>query len=142
MAAHVGAKGRLRICCADFALAGILSTTPASSNPLDDLFSIAPRARAPTFPAQPECLARPGNSTPTASIGSIESDGRRECWFLAEGIATVKKPARSRVAKDPVANLDEDAIARGKRSPVVDARAELLRPRPAERSQPPVLNSK
>ena len=123
-------SGYLRFCFAGFALAGILSTTPASSDPLDDLFNIAPRARAPTYPARAECLARPGDSVPDGQHWVYRVDGRRKCWFLAEGIATVKKPVRSRIAKDPVASR--------KRSPVVDARAELLRPRPAEQSQPPV----
>ncbi|MET4721642.1 hypothetical protein ABIF63_005748 [Bradyrhizobium japonicum] len=123
-------SGYLRFCFTGFALAGILSTMPASSAPLDDLLNITPRARAPTYPAQAECLARPGNSAPDGQHWVYRVDGRRKCWFLAEGTATVKKPVRSRLAKDPVAS--------GKRSPVVDARAELLRPRPAEQSQPPV----
>ncbi|UQD68817.1 hypothetical protein JEY40_22495 [Bradyrhizobium japonicum] len=122
-------SGYLRFCFTGFALAGILSTIPASSAPLDDLLNITPRARAPTYPAQAECLARPGNSAPDGQHWVYRVDGRRKCWFLAEGIATVKKPVRSRIAKDPVAS---------KRSPVVDARAELLPSRPAGQSQPPV----
>jgi len=55
-----------------------------------------------------------------------------------EGVATVKKPVRSRATKDPVARVDENETARRRRSAVVDARAELLRSAPAEPPQPSV----
>ncbi|MGY3364434.1 hypothetical protein ACVWZL_001559 [Bradyrhizobium sp. GM2.4] len=66
-------------------------------------------------------------------------DGRRKCWFLAEGIATVKKPIRARMAKDRSASLDENGT---RWSAVVDARAEVLRSAPPEQSQPPVPEMK
>ncbi|WP_158670065.1 hypothetical protein [Bradyrhizobium guangdongense] len=129
-------SGYLRFCFAGWVL--VLSGTPALSNPLAELFNITPREPARTSPAQADCLGRPGNSTPNGQHWVYRMDGHRRCWFLAEGVATVKKPVRSRATKDPVARVDENETARRRRSAVVDARAELLRSAPAEPPQPSV----
>ncbi|UQR62302.1 hypothetical protein LRP30_36940 [Bradyrhizobium sp. C-145] len=131
-------SGHLRFYLVSLVLVGVLSGTPAFSNPFAELFNITPREPAPTSSAQAECLWRPGNSTPDGQHWVYRMDGHRKCWFLAEGITTVKKPVRRRAAKDHVASLDENETVRRSRSAVVDARAELLRSAPAERSQPPL----
>ncbi|SDJ84471.1 hypothetical protein SAMN05216338_10693 [Bradyrhizobium sp. Rc2d] len=130
-------SGHLRFYFASLVLVGVLSGTPAFSNPFAELFNITPREPAPTSPAQPECLGRPGNSPPDGQHWVYRMDGHRKCWFLAEGLATVKKPIRRRAAKDQVASLDDETVRRS-RSAVVDARPELLRSAPAEGSQPPL----
>ncbi|WP_245266497.1 hypothetical protein [Bradyrhizobium sp. WSM1743] len=54
---------------------------------------------------------------------------------MAEGIAPVRKPVHGRVANRAV-RPDENAAARQSRSPVIDARAELLGASPAEEASP------
>ncbi|UQR60288.1 hypothetical protein LRP30_25100 [Bradyrhizobium sp. C-145] len=129
-------SGHLRYYLVSLGLVGVLSGTPAFSNPFAELFNITPREPAPISPAQSECLGRPGNSTPDGQHWVYRMDGHRKCWFLGEGLATVKKPIRRRAAKDHVASLDENGTVRRSRSAVVEARAELLRSAPAEGSQP------
>lgn len=124
-------SGYLRLCFAGCALA-ILSTTPASSNALTDFFNSARGEPAATASTQEDCLPRPGNSAGDGQHWVYRIDGHRKCWFLAEGTATVKKPVRRRVAKDPVARPEENETARRGSSPVVDARAELLRSKRVE----------
>jgi hypothetical protein len=64
-------------------------------------------------------------------------DGRRKCWFLtAAGIATVRKPVRHHAAEHRVAPPAENETVRLKQEAVANARAELLRSPPAEKSQP------
>jgi len=112
-------SGYLRFCFAGLVFVGTLSSAPASSNPLADIFNTAAPQPAVTSPPQAECLGRPG-------------------WFLTEGTAKVKKTVRRRVAKDSTASLDENGAVRPRQSGVVDARAELLRSAPAEPSHPEV----
>ncbi|WP_271554332.1 hypothetical protein [Bradyrhizobium sp. CCBAU 45394] len=119
-------SGYLRLCFAGFALVAILSATPASSDPLTDFFNSARSEPAATSSAQADCLPRPGDSTGEGQHWVYRMDGHRKCWFLAEGIPTVKKPVR---------RPDENKNARRGLSAVGDARAELLRPARAERSQ-------
>lgn len=128
-------SGYLRIYSASLVLIGGLSTTPAFSNTFTDFFSIAPREPAATAPAQPECLARPGNAPGAGQRWMYRLDGHRRCWFLAEGAATVRKPIPSRPA-NRAARPDENETARQRRSPVIDARAELSRSAPAEGAPP------
>lgn len=146
MGAHVGAKARpggaqhrefsmsrhLRFYFASFVLFGALSTAPASSNPLADFFNTATPQPAVTSPPQAECLPRPGTSIPDGQHWVYRKDGHRKCWFLAEGIATVKKQVNRRVAKDHAIGPDENDAARQKRGALIDARAELLRSAPAD----------
>ncbi|RXG83840.1 hypothetical protein [Bradyrhizobium zhanjiangense] len=131
-------SGYLRFCFAGLVFVGTLSSAPASSNPLADIFNTAAPQPAVTSPPQAECLGRPGNSTPDGQHWVYRMDGHRKCWFLTEGTAKVKKTVRRRVAKDSTASLDENGAARPRQSGVVDARAELLRSAPAEPSHPEV----
>jgi hypothetical protein len=81
-------------------------------------------------------LPRPGTSTAEGQRWVYRTEGRRKCWFqAAEGTATVKQ-VRHRVAKPRVATAEENEAARTKQKAVMDARAELLRSAPAEKSQP------
>lgn len=128
-------SGHLRFYFASLLLVGGLSTAPACSNPFTDLFNIAPREPAATSSAQPECLPRPGNSPGPGQHWVYRRDGHRKCWFLAEGIATVRKPAHGRVA-NRAASADENEAARQRRSPLIDARAELLSSSPTKGAPP------
>lgn len=130
-------SGYLRMSFVSLALIETLSTGPASSNPLADIFNTAAPQPTVTSPPQAECLGRPGNSTPDSLHWVYRMDGHHKCWFLTEGVAKVKKTVRRRVAKANTASLDENEAARPRQSGVVDARAELLRSAPAEPSQPP-----
>lgn len=130
-------SGYLRMCFVSLVLVEALSTGPASSNPLADIFNTAASQPTVTSPPQAECLGRPGNSTPDSQHWVYRMDGHHKCWFLTEGAAKVKKTVRRRVAKDNTASLDENGTTRPRQSGVVDARAELLRSAPAEPSQPP-----
>ncbi|MGY3038071.1 hypothetical protein ACVIIV_007241 [Bradyrhizobium sp. USDA 4354] len=128
-------SGHLRCYFASLVLAGGLTAAPAFANPFTDLFNVAPRESAAPSSAQPECLPRPGNSPGPGQRWVYRRDGHRKCWFLAEGIAPVRKPVHGRVANRAV-RPDENAAARQSRSPVIDARAELLGASPAEEASP------
>lgn len=130
-------SGYLRMCFVSLILVEAVSTGPASSNPLGDIFNTAAPEPTATSPPQAECLGRPGNSTPDSQHWVYRMDGHHKCWFLTEGVAKVKKTVRRPVAKDNTASLDENGTTRPRQSGVVDARAELLRTAPAEPSQPP-----
>lgn len=134
-------SGYLRMCFISLVLVETLSTDPASSNPLADIFNTAAPQPTVTSPPQAECLGRPGNSTPDSLHWVYRMDGHHKCWFLTESVK-VKKTVRRRVAKDNTASLDENGTTRPRQSGVVDARAELLRSAPAEPSQPPHLQVK
>ncbi len=128
-------SGHLRFYFASLVLVGGLSTAPACSNPFTDLFNIAPRRPAATSSVQPECLPRPGNSPGPSQHWVYRRDGHRKCWFLAEGIVTVRKPVPGRVP-NRAASSDKNEASRQARSPVIDARAELLGSSPAEGAPP------
>lgn len=137
-------SGHLRFCFASLVLAGALSAAPASSNPSTDLFNTAPsREPAATSSAQPECLLRPGDSSGPGQRWMYRRDGHRRCWFLAEGIAVVRKSVRHRAAKGG-SSPDRNEAGRQRQSPVIDARAEFPRSAPAERASatPPALELK
>ncbi|MCK1688108.1 hypothetical protein [Bradyrhizobium sp. 145] len=125
----------LRFYFAGLVLVGGLSATPACSDPFTDLFNIAPREPTATSSAQAECLPRPGSSPAAGQHWLYRRDGHRKCWFLAEGIATVRKPAHGRVANRG-ARSDENEVAPQRASRVIDARAELPSSSPAEGAQP------
>lgn len=132
-------SGHLRLFVATFILLASLPTS-ASSNPLADLFNVSPPQQAPEpVPAEQEsqCLPRPGASTADGQRWVYRSEGRRKCWFqTAAGTATVKQVRDRRAAKARVAAAEENEVAQRKRKAVMDARAEMLRPVPAETSQP------
>jgi len=130
-------SGHLRFCFAAFVLLAALPTSPASSNPFADFFSVAPAQAAAPAAAEEECLLRPGKSTAAGQRWVYRLDGHRKCWFqTAQGIATVKKQVRQGATIPPVAVSGENEAAPRKQKAVVDARAELLRAAPAEASQP------
>ena len=131
-------SGYLRLCFVSFVLVEALSTAPASSNPLADLFNTTAPAPAVTSPPQAECVGRPGNSTPDGQHWVYRVDGHRKCWFLTEGIAKVKKAIRRRVTKDSIASLDESGTARPRQNGILEARAELLRSMPVAQTHPEV----
>lgn len=134
-------SGHVRSSFPYLVLVGSLLAAPACANPFADLFNIAPREPAATSSAQPECMPRPGNSPGVGQRWVYRRDGHRKCWFLAEGIATVRKPVHGRVT-NRAASLDDEAARRG-RSPMIDARAELPSSSPAERAPtPPVREVK
>lgn len=128
-------SGHLRRCFASLVLLGGLAATPALSNPFTDLFNPAPGEPAASASAQPECLAQPGNPPGAGQRWVYRRDGHRKCWFLAEGIAAVRKPVHGHVAnRAPRSNANQVAQSR---SPVSDARAELLISATAGEAQPP-----
>lgn len=128
-------SGHLRCYFASLALLGGLAATPALSNPFTDLFNPAPGEPAASASAQPECLAQPGNPPGAGQRWVYRRDGHRKCWFLAEGIAAVRKPVHGRIAnRVPRSNANQVAQSR---SPVSDARAELLSSATTGEAQPP-----
>jgi len=130
-------SGHLRFCFAAVVLLAALPTSPASSNPIADLFNAAPAQATAPAAAEEECLPRPGKSTTAGQRWVYRLDGQRKCWFqTAQGIATVKKQVRLSAAKPPVAVPEENEAAPRKQKAIVEARAELLRSAPAEASQP------
>ncbi|PJG55747.1 hypothetical protein CVM73_08905 [Bradyrhizobium forestalis] len=128
-------SGHLRCYFASLVLLGGLAATPAFSNPFTDLFNPAPREPAASSSAQPECLAQPGNLPGAGQRWVYRRDGHRKCWFLAEGVATVRKPVHSRIAHRTV-RPDENQTMRQRRSPVSDARAELPSSATASEARP------
>jgi len=129
-------SGYLRFCFAGLVSVGTLSSAPASSNPLADIFNTASPQPAVTSPPQAECQGSPGNSTPDGQHWVYRMDGHRKCWFLTDGTAKVKKTVRRRGAQDRPPNLAENGAAEPRHSAVVDAHAEMLRSAPAEPSRP------
>jgi hypothetical protein len=126
----------LRSCFAAFLLAG-LSISPASSNPLADLFSASSRetpAPAPA-PAQEECLRQPGKLAADGQRWVYHSDGHRKCWFQT-AVGAFIRPVQHYVVKQHVASRERREAALPKRKADVDARAEVLRSSLDEMSQP------
>ena len=116
-------------------LLGGLAATPALSAPLTYLFHPAPREPAASSSARPECLAQPGNLPRPGLRWVYRRDGPRKCWFLAEGIATARKPSQSRISYRTVSS-DENGTVRQRRTPVSDAHAELPSSAKAGEAQP------
>ncbi|WP_439394659.1 hypothetical protein ACRQ5Q_36210 [Bradyrhizobium sp. PMVTL-01] len=129
-------SGHLRLCQASLVLVGVLAAQPAFSDPFADLFIGPAREPAATAPAQAECLSRPGNSAGADQHWVYRRDQGRKCWFLAEHVTTVKKPAHGRVAHRRADPDENETAPRRRRISVVDARAELERSTPAEGVQP------
>jgi hypothetical protein len=124
-------SGHWRYCVAAFLLFGGLSTSPASSNPLTDLFNFAPKEAAAPTAAQENCVLQPGKSTAPGQHWVYRRDGHRKCWFQADQ-ATVsgKKQIRHQAAKRPAIAPEEEEVALGKTT-VLDAQAQLLSAAPA-----------
>ena len=130
-------SGYLRFCIAGLLSVGALSSGPASSNPLTDIFNTAAPQPAVSAPPQPECQRSPGNSVPVGQHWVYRMDGHRKCWFLTEGTAKVKKTVRQRWPQDRPPSLAETRASQPRQSAIVDAHAQILRSGPAEPSQPP-----
>jgi hypothetical protein len=133
----VAMSGNLRSCFAAFLVAG-LSISPASSNPLADLFSAGPKQATAPAPAQEECLLQPGKLATDGQHWVYRSEGHRKCWFqTAEGaVAAIKKPVRNYVVKQDVTARERREAALRKRKADANARAEVLRSTPVEISHP------
>lgn len=123
-------SGYLRFCVANFVLVGVLRRHlrfPIRSLKFNLLLASPLRALRPRR-----------NAWPDSSLGAgqrwmYRRDGHGRCWFLAEGVATVRKP--SRVANRSVRPSENETI-RQKPSPVTDAHAELLSSATAGEAQP------
>ena len=137
-------SGHWRFCVSAFVLVAGLSTPPALSNPLTDLFNPAPKeadspvstpAPAPAREAKDECLMQPGRSMP-GRHWVYHLNGHRKCWYQAdEATIAAKKQAHHRVARQAADPEENEAAPR--RKMVADARAQLLSAAPADAVQPP-----
>jgi hypothetical protein len=118
-------SGHWRFCVTAFLL--FAGTSPASSNPLTDLFNFAPKEAAAPAPAQEECVLQPGKSTAPGQHWVYRHDGHRKCWFQADEATTVsvKKQIHHHAAKRPAIAPEENEAALRKET-VLDARAQLL----------------
>ena len=131
-------SGHRRLRVAAFLVFAGLSTLPAFSNPLTDLFNPAPKeAAAPVpAPAKEACVLQPGNSTVLGQHWFYHLDGHRKCWFqAADATHSVNKPIHRYAAKRPVIAPEENKVALRNRT-VLDARDQLLSAAPADTSQP------
>lgn len=129
-------SGHWRVYVSAFLLFAGFSTSPASSNPLTDLFDASPKeAAAPAAPAQPACVPQPGRSAAPGQRWVYHLDGRRKCWFQADA-ATVsaRKQIHLRAAKRSATAAEEDEAAPRKKT-TLDARAQLLNAAPAAAPQ-------
>ena len=118
-------SGHWRFRVTAFLLAGFLAS-PASSNPLTDLFDFAPKEAAAPVPAQPECVLQPGESTAPGRHWVYHLEGHRKCWFQADAATVlVRKQIRHDAAKRPTITAEENEAALQKRR-VLDARAQML----------------
>ena len=133
-------SGHWRFCVTAFILAAGIPTSPASSNPLTDLFNPAPKeaatparaedAPAPA-PAREACLPQPGRSTAPGQHWVYHLNGHRRCWFQAsEATVSAKKQIRHHFARRPAVAPEEDEAALRKKT-VLEARAQVLSAAPA-----------
>ncbi len=135
-------SGHWRFCVSAFVLLAGLSTPPAFSNPLTDLFNPAPKeaeapaaAPAPAKEAKDECLPQPGRSTP-GRHWVYHLDGHRKCWYQAdEASVAAKRQVQHRATRQPVTASGENEPAPRKKT-VADARAQLLSAATADAVQP------
>jgi hypothetical protein len=136
-------SGHWRLYVTAFFLAAGLSTSPASSNALTDLFNPAPkeadapvRAQDAPAPAREACVSQPGRSTAPGQHWVYHIDGHRKCWFEAKE-ATVSAKTQIRhhmVRRHAVAPEETETELRNKT--VLDARAQVLNAAPADASAP------
>ncbi len=124
-------SGHWRFCVAAFFFFASLSISPASSNPLTDLFNLAPKEATAPAAAQAECVQQPGKSTAPGQHWVYRLDGHRKCWFQAdEARVSVKKQIHHYAAKRTAIAPEENEAALHKNM-VLDARAQLLNSAPA-----------
>ena len=135
-------SGHWRFCVTAFLLSAGLPTSPASSNPLTDLFNPAPKeaAAAPApAPAQEACAPQPGRSTAPGQHWVYRLDARRKCWYQAdEATVSAKRHIHHRIdriaKRRAVAPEENEAELRDKT--VLDARAQLVSAAPAGAPEP------
>lgn len=130
-------SGHWRFCVTAFLLSAGLSTSPAFSNPLTDLFNPAPpapkeeaaapaRAQDAPVPAREACVPQPGRSTVPGQHWVYHLNSHRRCWFLAdEATVSAKKQIRHHFARRPAVAPEENEAALRKKT-VLDARAQVL----------------
>jgi len=130
-------SGHWRFCVAAFLFIAGLSISPASSNPLTDLFNVTPQEAAAPAPAQAECVQQPGRPTP-GQHWVYRLDGHRKCWYQADEARVAVKQIhhhtvrRAAIARD-MAREENEAAPRKKM--VLDAQAQLLSATPAAAPQ-------
>jgi hypothetical protein len=119
-------SGHWRFYLTALLLSAGLPTSPASSNPLTDLFNPAPKEVAAPAPAREECMSQPGRSTAPAQHWVYHLNGHRRCWFQAsEATVSAKKQIRHHFARRPAVAHEEDE-AELRKETVLDARAQML----------------
>jgi hypothetical protein len=139
-------SGHWRFCVTAFILAAGLSTSPASSNPLTDLFNPAPKeaatpapkeAAAPApAPVREACVPQPGRSTAPGQHWVYHIDGHRKCWFQAdEATVSAKKQVNRHMVMRPAVVPEKDEAELHKKA-VLDARAQVLSAAPAAAPEP------
>jgi hypothetical protein len=131
-------SGHLQSCFVAFVLTG-LSISPASSNPFTDLLNnLGSREAAKPADTREECLPRPGKLAANGRRWAYHLEGRRKCWFqTAEtAVSSVKKRVHQYALTQRVTARERREASLRKRKADVDARAEVLRPAPAEMSRP------
>ena len=136
-------SGHWRFCVTAFLLSAGIQTSPASSNPLTDLFNPAPKeaatpARAEDAPAaaREACVPQPGRSTAPGQHWVYHLNGHRRCWFQAsEATVSAKKQIRHHFARRPAVAPEEDEAAPRKKT-VLDARAQVLSAAPMAAPEP------
>lgn len=121
-------------------LAAGLATSPAVSNPLEDLLNPAPKEAAPApaapAPVKEACLSRPGSSSAPGHHWFYRLDGHRKCWYQgSETRASVNRQAQRHAVRQAASASDEDEPA-PRRKTVADARAQMLSAAPPDASQP------
>jgi hypothetical protein len=129
-------SGHRRVCVTAILILAGLSISPASSNPLTDLFNPAPKeTTAPAPAAAPEeCASQPGRSTARGQHWVYQRDGHRKCWFEADATVSVKRQADHHAVRHHAGAVeDNEALLRKKT--VMDARDQLPSPAPAAASQ-------
>jgi hypothetical protein len=122
-------SGHWRFCVTTSLLFAGLSTLPAFSNPVADLFNVAPNEAAAPAPVQEACVLQPGKSV-AGKHWVYHFDGHRKCWFQAdEATVSARKPIHHHTVKrSAVAPEENEATQRQKAA--LDARAQLLNAAP------------
>ena len=126
-------SGHWRFCVAAFLFFAGLSISPASSNPLTDLFN-APKEAAAPAPTQAMCVQQPGKSTVPGQHWVYHLDGHRKCWFQADAAQVSVKQMHHHTVRRAAMTCEENEDAPLKNM-VLDARAQLLSPTPVAAPQ-------
>jgi hypothetical protein len=119
-------SGHWRFGAAAFLIAG-LSTSPAFSNAITDLFNAFPQQAAPPPPAAPQeqCLQQPGKSETPGLRWVYHVDGRQKCWFQTDQATVSSKKQAHRPAPKRSPAAPPDNAAGLHKTAVLEARAQL-----------------